>query len=405
MKYSIEGFSQRKLLEYKLDILDAFLLRWFADFIASGSMKQTIKNGRIYYWIHYPTVIKELPAMGINNTKSIALRFEKYIGCGILDKEIIRTQKGANVYYAIVDSVFRSLLYTPENPHRNENSSAHSNQNSCAKKIAPDLSLFTENIPENSEKYAEFEENPQNTGDFLPKTDTEKADFSPKSSHRNENSSAHGNQNSCAHRNENSGALNDSTTKDSSINDTATSGQEEIKAAAIILQLKNEFRKYLNPELFSTDFWPVFTQTIRCISKNEWADYIAFLFEYTTVKNPKSPVNYIYRIAAKPFMIAAFFEHKKIQEKQSVLLPKKQVCRICDTTFNGVECPTCGFCTHDNLDEKKIRLAKQIHNLSDIKRQELDRELDDCFRTYGFKRFTEYQEQEKVIYQKYGIQK
>lgn len=402
MKYSIEGFSQRKLLEYKLDILDAFLLRWFADFIASGSMKQTIKNGRIYYWIHYPTVIKELPAMGINNTKSIALRFEKYIGCGILDKEIIRTQKGANVYYAIVDSVFRSLLYTPENPHRNENSSAHSNQNSCAENVESGLPFFTENIPENSEKYVESEENPQNSGDFLPKTDTEKADFSPKSSHRNKNSCANGNQNSCAHRNENSGALNDSTTKDSSINDTATTSEQE--KVAVILHLKNEFRKFLNPELFSPDFWPSFAATIQSIDRNEWACYVAFLFDYTAKQKPKSPVNYIYRIAAKPFMIAAFFDNQIKKTAELSAETKKQCCVVCASEYTGLICPVCDFDKQETADEKKVTLAKAIYALPKEKREELDKEIEDCFKIYGFKRFAEYQEQEKIIYKKYGVQ-
>ena len=426
MKYAIEGFSQAKLLEYKLDILDAFLLRWFADFIASGSMKQTIKNGRIYYWIHYPTVIKELPAMGINNTKSIALRFEKYIGCGILDREIIRTQKGVNVYYAIVDSVFRSLLYTPESshsnenscaePHKNKNSGAHGNENSCAEKIDSDLSLFTENTPENSEKHVVSEENPQNSGDFLPKTDTGKADFSSESSHSNENScaephknknsGAHGNHNSCAHRNENSGALNDSTTKDSSIKNTATTSErEEEKAAAVTLYLKNEFSKFLNPELFSSDFWPPFVAAIQSIPHNEWACYIAFLFDYTAQKKPQSAVNYIYRIAAKPFIIAAFFDNKIKKETDLPTETKKQHCIVCGSEYAGFICPVCGFDRQEAADEKKVTLAKAIYALPEEKREELDKELEDCFRIYGFKRFDEYQEQEKSIYQKYGIRK
>ena len=426
MKYAIEGFSQAKLLEYNLDILDAFLLRWFADFIASGSMKQTIKNGRIYYWIHYPTVIKELPAMGINNTKSIALRFEKYICCGILDKEIIHTQKGANVYYAIVESIFRSLLYTPESSHSNENSyaeshknknsSAHGNQNSCAEKTDSELSLFTENTPENNEKYEESEENPRNSDDFLPKNDTEKADFSPGSPHSNKNSSAephknqnscaHGNQNSCAHRNENSSALNDSTTKDSSIKDTATTSErEEKKAAAVILYLKNEFSKFLNPELFSSDFWPPFVAAIQSIPHNEWACYIAFLFDYTAQKKPQSAVNYIYRIAAKPFMLAAFFDNKIKKETALPTEIKKQHCIVCGSEYAGFICPICGFDRKEAADEEKVTLAKAIYALPEEKREELNKELEECFKAYGFKQFSKYQEQEKIIYQKYGVKK
>ena len=403
MKYSIEGFSQVRLLDYQLDILDAFLLRWFADFVASGSMKQTIKNGRIYYWIHYPTVINELPAMGINNTKSIALRFDKYVSAGILDKEIIRTQKGANVYYAIVESVFRSLLYT-ENPHGNESSgaSSHRNKNSCAENAEPDLPFYDKKTGKNEEKSDENgeiseefdEENPQ-------RNENSCADYS----HRNKNFCAHGNQNSCAHRNKNSGALNDSTTKDSFINDTATtSEQEHEKAAAVVLHLKNEFSKFLNPELFSSDFWPPFAAAIQSIPQNEWARYIAFLFDYTAQKKPQSAVNYIYRIAAKPFMIASFFDNK-IKTAELSSETKKQHCAVCNSEYTGLVCPVCGFDRQEASDAEKVTLAKTIYALPDKKREELNKELEDCFRIYGFKRFDEYQEQEKIIYQKYGIKK
>ena len=222
MKYAIEGFSQAKLLEYNLDILDAFLLRWFADFIASGSMRQTIQKGRIYYWIHYPTVMKELPAMGIHNTKSIAVKFEKYVSAGILDKTVIRTQKGATVYYAIIESVFRSLLYTPENPHWNKNS--------CAENPFIDLPFYDEKTAENDENSVE---NRENLGEL-----------SEENPHENKSSCAHENKNSCAHRNENSCALNDSTTKDSPTTATTSVSKNE-RAAAVILHLKKEFEKYL----------------------------------------------------------------------------------------------------------------------------------------------------------------
>ncbi|MFI3257011.1 MAG: hypothetical protein R3Y36_01795, partial [Spirochaetales bacterium] len=152
MKYSIEGFSQAKLLEYKLDVHDAYLLRWFSDFAATGGMKQTIKCGRVYFWVHYQTVIREFPVMGINNTRSISNRFEKYVKVGLLDKEIIKTNKGTYTFFAIIDRVFRALLYNPNNSYwdkkdsengnialpflqTNENASAntHTNAHTCAK--------------------------------------------------------------------------------------------------------------------------------------------------------------------------------------------------------------------------------------------------------------------------------
>ena len=422
MKYAIEGFSQAKLLEYNLDILDAFLLRWFADFIASGSMRQTIQKGRIYYWIHYPTVMKELPAMGIHNTKSIAVKFEKYVSAGILDKTVIRTQKGATVYYAIIESVFRSLLYTPENPHWNKNS--------CAENPFPDLPFYDEKPVENSKISSENgedsgesgEENPhrnKNSGaedSFvnLPFYDEKPAENDENSSKNGENSgeneenlgelseeNPHRNKSSCAHRNENSCALNDSPTKDSPT--TATTSVSESEKAAVISHLKKEFGQYLNPELFSADFWPPFSAAIQTLPNRVWSEYIAFLFRYTAEKKPQSPVNYIYRIASQPFMLAAYFEDKAKTEAAKKRMTKKRICIICGREYEGEECPACHFCYYDNSDAKKVALAKRIYELPDSEKSKLEKELLECSAKYGLEQFAEYQKHKERIYEKYGI--
>ncbi|MGI5092685.1 hypothetical protein [Treponema socranskii] len=437
MKYAIEGFSQAKLLEYNLDILDAFLLRWFADFIASGSMRQTIQKGRIYYWIHYPTVMKELPAMGIHNTKSIAIKFEKYVSAGILDKTVIRTQKGATVYYAIIESVFRSLLYTPENPHWNKNSCAenpfvdlpfydektpendensnkkgedagknegnsgkpseenpHRNKNSCAENLFVDLPFY-------DEKPAENDENSSKNGENSGENEENLGELSEENPHRNKSSCAHENKNSCAHRNENSCALNDSTTKDSPT--TATTSVSGSEKAAVISHLKKEFGQYLNPELFSADFWPPFSAAIQTLPNRTWSEYIAFLFRYTAEKKPQSPVNYIYRIASKPFMLAAYFEDKAKTEAAKQRMTKKRICVICGREYEGEECPACHFCYYDNSDAKKVALAKRIYELPDSEKAKLEKELSECSLKYGLEHFAEYQKHKELIYEKYGI--
>ena len=387
MKYAIEGFSQAKLLEYNLDILDAFLLRWFADFIASGSMRQTIQKGRIYYWIHYPTVMKELPAMGIHNTKSIAIKFEKYVSAGILDKTVIRTQKGATVYYAIIESVFRSLLYTPENPHWNKNS--------CAENPFVDLPFY-------DEKPAENDENSSKNGENSGENEENLGELSEENPHRNKSSCAHENKNSCAHRNENSCALNDSPTKDSPTTATTSVNGSE-SAAAVISHLKKEFEKYLNPELFSADFWPPFSAAIQTLPSRTWSEYIAFLFRYTAEKKPQSPVNYIYRIASKPFMLAAYFEDKAKAEAAKQRMSKKRICVICGREYEGEECPACHFCYYDNSDAKKVALAKRIYELPDSEKVKLEKELLECSAKYGLEQFAEYQKHKELIYEKYGI--
>ncbi len=61
MKYTIEGFSQEKLVELNLDLTDAVILRWFVDLKDSGKMYSEIKENDKYYWLKYDAVIEDLP--------------------------------------------------------------------------------------------------------------------------------------------------------------------------------------------------------------------------------------------------------------------------------------------------------------------------------------------------------
>ena len=225
-------------------------------------------------------------------------------------------------------------------------------------------------------------------------------ELSEENPHRNKSSCAHENKNSCAHRNENSCALNDSTTKDSPTTATTSVNGSE-SAAAVISHLKKEFGQYLNPELFSADFWPSFSAAIQTLPSRTWSEYIAFLFRYTAEKKPQSPVNYIYRIASKPFMIAAYFEDKATAEKKSER--KKRICVICGREYEGEECPECHFCYYDNSDAKKVALAKRIYELPDSEKAKLEKELSECSLKYGLEHFAEYQKHKELIYEKYGI--
>ena len=227
-------------------------------------------------------------------------------------------------------------------------------------------------------------------------------ELSEENPHRNKSSCAHENKNSCAHRNENSCALNDSTTKDSPTTATTSVSKNE-KAAAVISHLKKEFEKYLNPELFSADFWPSFSAAVQTLPNRVWSEYIAFLFRYTAEKKPQSPVNYIYRIASQPFMLAAYFENKAKAETAKQRMSKKRICVICGREYEGEECPVCHFCYYDNSDAKKVALAKCIYELPDSEKSKLEKELSECSLKYGLEQFAEYQKHKEHIYEKYGI--
>lgn len=96
MKYTIEGFSQAKLVEFKLNISDANILRWFVDFLPK--MSKIDDNGITYYWVCYQQVINDLPALEITNSEVIRRRFDKFVNAGIMIKTVIKRGGSFSVF-------------------------------------------------------------------------------------------------------------------------------------------------------------------------------------------------------------------------------------------------------------------------------------------------------------------
>ena len=88
MKYTIEGFSQRAVIEFKndtqsLDCTDLVILRWFIDFKDSGAMSTYEYEGNTYYWVNYDKLISDLPIISMSK-RSIYSRMMKLVNFGIL---------------------------------------------------------------------------------------------------------------------------------------------------------------------------------------------------------------------------------------------------------------------------------------------------------------------------------
>ena len=98
MRYSIFEYSQEKLVDLELDVIDALLLNWFANFFSGKMEKQIFKdengNSKIYGWVKISKIMEDLPVIGISTEKGIRNRFDSFVEKGILDRETINTQKG-----------------------------------------------------------------------------------------------------------------------------------------------------------------------------------------------------------------------------------------------------------------------------------------------------------------------
>ena len=99
MKFNINGFSQEKLLEFKLDNDDSLILRWFIDFKDTGKMYSEIINEDKFYWLKYDRLIEDMPILKIK--KDTLYRKLKYMAeIGIL-KRYTKKEKGTFSFYSV----------------------------------------------------------------------------------------------------------------------------------------------------------------------------------------------------------------------------------------------------------------------------------------------------------------
>ena len=104
MKRSIMDYDQRAAVQLGLDMNDLLLIRWFVDFKGTEMMKHIVVDDQIYYWVHYQTVLDELPILGINNRDVLRRRFKKLCDIGILKFHCERSKKGTYTYYNVDNS-------------------------------------------------------------------------------------------------------------------------------------------------------------------------------------------------------------------------------------------------------------------------------------------------------------
>ena len=112
MKYTIEGFSQRKVLslndeKQRVDCIDLVLLRWFIDFKDTPKMKYCDINGNRYYWVNYEKILSDLPILSISK-RAVYDRFQKLVKFGVLTHYHVK-DGGSFSYYGIGET-YESLV-------------------------------------------------------------------------------------------------------------------------------------------------------------------------------------------------------------------------------------------------------------------------------------------------------
>lgn len=101
MKYTILGFSQQALLDYKLDVSDALILGVLADMYISNSKKieYRIFNDDKYMWITYSYIFKQIPVI---SQRTITRKIDTLIEKGILKKVNTSSKNGKKGNYLYI---------------------------------------------------------------------------------------------------------------------------------------------------------------------------------------------------------------------------------------------------------------------------------------------------------------
>lgn len=99
MKETILGIDQKRAIELGLDVVDVALLDVIKTKYESDATEKKEIDGEQYVWVSYKNLIEWLPILGLKK-RSLALRFDKLAGKGILKKYIDR-EKGNFTFFAL----------------------------------------------------------------------------------------------------------------------------------------------------------------------------------------------------------------------------------------------------------------------------------------------------------------
>ena len=382
MRYSVFEYSQEKLVSLGLDVVDALLLNWFANFFVGKMEKKILKdtegNSKIYGWVKISKILEDLPVIGITSEKGIRIRFDSFVEKGILDRETINTQKGKKSYYRTT-SIYDSLINTVAKEKVDEKSKTKNSeisQRNCS-------SLANNLIEENQEEISH-----ESFFTFAENQSTESSENNPQ---RNCNSYAERNKITFAQRNCSSHALNNSLVNDSlNINSSTTDNYKQNSEEDFLIQKINQL--FDNSITFSQDLSQKLSTSLQQsqIPESEYEHYILWAFDYLKQRNEK-PENFrgyfyksIYELALI-YKFKIFIDEQMKKEKQKAA--EEIVCPICNDKHNQyILCPVCQNYYFDliSLSAADISRIKKIFYMPQEKKNDYENEINTIYQKYPF---------------------
>ena len=364
-------------------------------------MKKTIRGRKIFYLVRYQSIIDDLPILGIENPRNIGRRFDKFVSCGLLEKEIIREGTGTQTIFCPTDKV-NALSYKENNVLKVSKSTIRENTTVPENTVIAPMTVLKSTVGENLEE-TESKVIADDTK-VLQSTITEADDTKVLQSTITEDNIIQENkalkvsentvrENTTVPENtviapmtvlkstvidsrqyskvpsdgtQKYGALNkffyqnsSTTTATENLNLNLKNNQSDKthNIAAVVSKLKINFEKYINCSIFSDDFWQnLASALINYGLAEKISEYTQFLFE--NLGKVGNAANYIYKTAGSHYRIQQFINTLSIANSKKQENEQKHFCVVCTEPFWGDVCPCCGFQNKNSYNEQLVEQAR-----------------------------------------------
>ena len=101
MKYTIHGFSQKRLVEAGLDNDDALILSVIKDMYSSKNMQFQIIDGERFIWIDQGYLLEQIPIIGTQ--RSLKRRLKKFDDLKIIERKVLFCKDGIRGKFSYIN--------------------------------------------------------------------------------------------------------------------------------------------------------------------------------------------------------------------------------------------------------------------------------------------------------------
>lgn len=141
MKYSVLGFNQEAVLNYKktiirkvrgiekeveirIDVTDLLLINSLSDFMNRQNIIKSEIEGRNFFWVNYSTVLEDLPILDISK-QALSDRLNKLSDFGIIEKKVVLNSMGTFTCFRM-GSEYEKIKYSQNSQCNNCDTGSYS---------------------------------------------------------------------------------------------------------------------------------------------------------------------------------------------------------------------------------------------------------------------------------------